>query len=91
MALRNKSYKDVTRVLKKMGFELMPKTATAHEKWKCHHSGKMWVVTVDKHIAPFDVQLMKFMINQSGFSRREWKKCLANKKHVPKLSKNLVN
>ncbi|WP_141219492.1 type II toxin-antitoxin system HicA family toxin, partial [Escherichia coli] len=44
-------YDEVIRGLKKMGFEMKPKTGTSHEQWVLKNSKGKWVVTVDKHHA----------------------------------------
>ncbi|MDC4238426.1 type II toxin-antitoxin system HicA family toxin [Pasteurella multocida] len=70
------TYKEVTSALKRLGFEMKPKTATAHEQWiRVDDRGK-FLVTVDKHISPFDKVLIKSMARQAGLSSKEfYKEC----------------
>ncbi|WP_424407830.1 type II toxin-antitoxin system HicA family toxin [Pasteurella sp. PK-2025] len=70
------TYKEVTSALKRLGFEMKPKTATAHEQWiRVDDRGK-FLVTVDKHISPFDKVLIKSMVRQAGLSSKEfYKEC----------------
>ncbi|MCP2041907.1 putative RNA binding protein YcfA (HicA-like mRNA interferase family) [Neisseria sp. HSC-16F19] len=66
------TYKEVSSALKRLGFEMKPKTATAHEQWiRVDHRGK-FVVTVDKHIAPFDKTLIKSMARQAGMTSKDF-------------------
>ena len=64
------TYKEVTRALFKLGFSMSPKTATAHEKWILQTKSTRYVVTVDKHISPFDIRLIKSMAAQAGMSTK---------------------
>ena len=70
------TYKEVINALKRLGFEMKPKTATAHEQWfRVDERGK-FLVTVDKHISPFDKVLIQAMARQAGLSAREFfKEC----------------
>jgi len=45
---------------------MKPKTATAHEQWIKYGENTKWLVTVDKHIAPFARDLIKLMARQAG-------------------------
>lgn len=73
------TYKDVTIALVKLGFNMKPKTATAHEQWvRVDERGK-FLVTVDKHISPFDKALIKSMARQAGMSTKEFFKTCKNK------------
>lgn len=65
-------YAEVIGGLKSLGFEMKPKTGTAHEQWVAVIGGKKRVVTVDKHIAPFSKDLIKFMANQAGMNVRKF-------------------
>lgn len=66
------TYKEVTSALKRLGFEMKPKTATAHEQWiRVDERGK-FLVTVDKHISPFDQTLIKSMARQAGLSTKDF-------------------
>lgn len=68
------TYKQVTQFLTSEGFNMEPKGSTAHEQWiKISADGKSKKkVTVDKHIAPFSVTLIKLMAQQAGYSAREF-------------------
>ncbi len=72
------TYKEVSRALKRLGFTMKPKGSTAHEQWiRVDERGK-FVVTVDKHISPFDKALIKSMARQAGLSTKEFfKECKA--------------
>ncbi|WP_439256584.1 type II toxin-antitoxin system HicA family toxin [Lonepinella sp. BR2271] len=64
------TYKEVTTALKRLGFTMKPKTGTAHEQWvRLDNQGK-FLVTVDKHISPFDKALIKSMARQAGLSSK---------------------
>ena len=65
-------YDEVIRGLKKMGFEMKPKTGTSHEQWVLKNSKGKWVVTVDKHHAPFSRDLIKSMAQQAGLKDRHF-------------------
>lgn len=66
------TYKEVTTALKRLGFEMKPKTGTAHEQWiRVDERGK-FLVTVDKHISPFDKVLIKSMARQAGLTTKEF-------------------
>lgn len=66
------TYKEVITALRVRGFVMSPKTATAHEKWILQTESHRYVVTVDKHIAPFDVRLIKSMTIQAGLTPRKF-------------------
>lgn len=70
------TYKEVVNALKRLGFEMKPKTATAHEQWiRIDERGK-FLVTVDKHISPFDKVLIQSMARQAGLKTKEFfKEC----------------
>lgn len=65
-------YEEVIRGLKLMGFELKPRTGTSHEQWILKNSKGKWVVTVDKHHAPFSRDLIKSMAKQAGLKDRKF-------------------
>ena len=74
------TYQEVVRALKRMGFEMKPKTATAHEQWiRVDGRGKL-LVTVDKHNAPFSRDLIRSMAKQAGMSVKEFFKVCKSKK-----------
>lgn len=66
------TYKEVSSALKRLGFTMKPKTSTAHEQWiRVDERGKS-LVTVDKHISPFDKTLIKAMARQAGMTTKEF-------------------
>lgn len=65
-------YEEVVSALKLMGFEMKAKTGTSHEQWTRVAGGKKWLVTVDKHHAPFSRSLIKSMANQAGIDTRKF-------------------
>lgn len=73
------TYQEVVRALKRMGFEMKPKTATAHEQWiRVDGRGKL-LVTVDKHNAPFARDLIRSMAKQAGMSVKEFSKFVSRR------------
>lgn len=64
------TYKEVVRALRRMGFSMKPKTATSHEQWIKKTGSDKWLVTVDKHHAPFDKTLIKSMARQAGMTTK---------------------
>lgn len=67
-----------------MGFIQSTRTSTSHEKWTATINGKRRIVIVDCPKAPFTKYLLNNMINQTGYSKKEFNKCLMNKKYIPK-------
>lgn len=65
-------YDEVVRALKAMGFEMKTKTGTSHEQWIRIADGKKYLVTVDKHHAPFSRDLIKSMAKQAGINHRKF-------------------
>lgn len=65
-------YSEVISGLKAMGFEMKPKTGTAHEQWVRYESNTKWLVTVDKHLSPFSRDLIKSMARQAGMDARKF-------------------
>lgn len=65
-------YDEVVRALKVMGFEMKPKTGTSHEQWVKVTNGRKFLVTVDKHHAPFSRDLIKSMAKQAGINDRKF-------------------
>lgn len=65
-------YTEVIYGLKVLGFEMKPKTGTSHEQWIKKTDAYKWVVTVDKHHAPFSRDLIKLMANQAGLDARKF-------------------
>lgn len=65
-------YSEVIAGLKALGFEMKPKTGTSHEQWIKYGDNTKWVVTVDKHHAPFSRDLIKSMARQAGMDARKF-------------------
>lgn len=65
-------YAEVIFGLKILGFEMKPKTGTSHEQWIKRAKSFKWVVTVDKHHAPFSRDLIKSMAKQAGIDARRF-------------------
>lgn len=65
-------YSEVVAGLKALGFEMKPKSGTSHEQWIKYGDNTKWVVTVDKHHAPFSRDLIKSMANQAGMDARKF-------------------
>lgn len=74
------TYKEVAAALKRLGFEMKSKTGTAHEQWIRTDTRGKFLVTVDKHIAPFDKVLIKSMARQAGMSTKEFFNACKSKK-----------
>lgn len=83
-------YKEVVTALKILGFELKPKKATSHEQWIKKETEYKWVVTVDKHHAPFSKDLIKSMAKQAGMKPRKFHSlCKGNIEHKDVLNDDL--
>lgn len=74
-------YAEVVSGLKKLGFEKRKNKSTAHEQWVCGNPFRK--VTVDKHMAPFSVELVKSMANQANVSVKEFCRLCKDKKYTP--------
>ena len=68
--------RDVCRGLKNLGFKPRKQKATSHQHWikdvEVNGKNYRYKVTVSTHLAPFQQQLMKSMIKQSGVSKHEF-------------------
>lgn len=64
------TYKEVTGVLKKLGFQFRNQEGS-HEQW-VSTSGPFRKVTVDKPKSPFHGDLIKFMSAQAGVSKKQF-------------------
>lgn len=64
------SYKEVTGVLKKLGFHFRNQEGS-HEQW-VNDSKPFRKVTVDKPKQPFHGDLIKYMCQQAGVSKSEF-------------------
>lgn len=65
-------YAEVVRALRMMGYFMRPKTGTAHEHWILTTPARKYLVTVDKHLAPFSRDLIKLMAQQAGMKTRHF-------------------
>ena len=65
-------YDEIIFGLKQLGFEMKPKTGTSHEHWVKISEGKKYLVTVDKHLAPFSRDLITSMAKQAGVNARKF-------------------
>lgn len=65
-------YKEIIYGLKILGFEMKPKTGTSHEQWIRVDSRGKYLVTVDKHHAPFSRDLIKSMARQAGLNSKKF-------------------
>lgn len=74
-------YSEVVRGLKKLNFTKRKNKSTAHEQWVSDNPFRK--VTVDKHLAPFSVQLTKAMAKQAGVSTKEFCRLCKDKKYLP--------
>jgi len=61
--------------LRRLGFE-SDRTVGSHEHWKAVIDGQPRLVTVDCPKQPFTKDLLKWMVDQSGFSKDEWYEAL---------------
>lgn len=65
-------YVEIIKGLTLLGFSMKPKTGTSHEQWIKKTEKDKWVVTVDKHHAPFSRDLIKSMAKQAGIDARKF-------------------
>lgn len=65
-------YKEIITGLKALGFKMKPKTGTSHEQWIRVDSRGKYLVTVDKHHAPFSRDLIKSMARQAGLNSKKF-------------------
>ncbi|MCP9270176.1 type II toxin-antitoxin system HicA family toxin [Xenorhabdus sp. XENO-1] len=83
-------YKEVVIALRDLGFEIKPKKGTSHEQWIKKEDGYKWVVTVDKHHAPFSRDLIKSMAKQAGMDYKKFHSlCKGNISHKEVLAAGL--
>jgi len=61
-------HKDVKACLIRLGFEKRKTKGTSHEHYVAHINGKFHKVTLDGHLSPYSINLIKSMANQAGFS-----------------------
>lgn len=62
---------EVLRILRRNGFEQVRATGS-HFRYRAWIKGKIRQVTVDHAIDEFDIDLIKYMIAQSGLTREEF-------------------
>ncbi len=70
------TYKEVTQILKNLGFILRNKKGTSHEQW-VKEADKFYKVTVDCPKSPFTQDLISYMARQAGVSKKEFYKALS--------------
>ena len=75
------SYREVIVGLKKLDFSKRKNKSTAHEQWVADNPFRK--VTVDKHVAPFSIQLVKSMAKQANIPAKEFCSLCKDKKHFP--------
>lgn len=63
---------EVKAVLKRLGFEPLPRTGTSHEQWAKTEGGRRFKVTVDCPKQPFSHDIIRYMARQAGVSVREF-------------------
>jgi len=74
------TYDEVIRGLKKLGFSKRKNKSTAHEQWVADDPFRK--VTVDKHISPFSISLIKSMAKQAEVSTKEFHRLCKDKKYL---------
>lgn len=62
--------KEVKRILKALGFAKRPQKGTSHEQWTKTSGGRLWKVTVDCPKQPFGPDLVRWMAQQAGVSKK---------------------
>lgn len=65
-------YNEVIYALSSLGYICSKKTSTSHEKWIAYYNNKKYVVTVDKHEAPFSIFLVCSMAKQCGLDKHSF-------------------
>lgn len=70
------THREFLRVLRHLGFEKSGRTSGSHEKWARTVGKRRYVVTVDKHHAPYHRRLLRLMLHQAGLTKREFFKLL---------------
>lgn len=66
------SYKDVVRLLLKLGFKKRPTKGTSHEQWVRSDPPPFRKVTVDKNDEPYDQFLISSMASQAGLTKKQF-------------------
>lgn len=64
--------KEVTQILRTLGFEPRPKKGTSHEQWVKDDADGFFKVTVDCPKSPFSPDLISSMAKQAGVSKKEF-------------------
>lgn len=62
--------KEVKTILKNLGFAPRPQKGTSHEQWVKDEGGRRQKVTVDCPKAPFTHDLIRWMAQQAGVSKK---------------------
>ena len=70
--------KEVKAILKKLGFTPRPRKGTSHEQWVKDTNQRRYKVTVDCPKAPFSQDLVTFMANQAGLTKKQFYRELDN-------------
>lgn len=62
--------KEVKIILKNLGFAPRPRKGTSHEQWVKDVGGRRFKVTLDCPKSPFGHDLIRYMAQQAGVSRK---------------------
>lgn len=76
------TYREVTKCLGRLGYEMKKKGSTGHEQWVLIKDGKKYLVTVDKHLAPFSKDLITLMARQAGYRAKEFHAMCKSKNYI---------
>lgn len=79
---------EVKRILTNLGFTPRPKKGTSHEQWIGKIRGQFRKVTVDCPQAPFTQNLVNWMANQAGVTKKEFYAALDPEKAKETATKN---
>lgn len=63
--------REVVSILNARGF-VLERTRGDHEYYVCHRGGEKIVVTVDRGVKEYDINVLKSMIRQSKISRKSF-------------------
>ena len=64
--------KEVKKILKNLGFTEQKQSGTSHQHWKKIVNGRLYKVTVDCPKQPFGHDLIKWMSQQAGVSKKQF-------------------
>lgn len=75
------NYKEVSKVLKNLGFQQSQHGSTSHQIWKMKQNEKVFSVTIAFHRMniEFKKKTLNSMIRQSGYTKEEFYKRLKKK------------